>query len=339
VLLTEEPVLGASVERFEREFAASCGVRHAVGVNCGTDAIALALRGLGIGAGDEVATASNTFFATVAAIVACGARPLLVEPDPVTMNLDPARLERALTPRTRAVVPVHLYGRLCDMEAIGALCRARGLLLVEDAAQAHGARAAGRSAGSFGAAGCFSFHPSKNLGAFGDGGAITTDDDALAAKLRELRQLGKRDEYEMHAFAPNTKLDTLQAALLSLKLPGLDAGNRRRRGFAALYRRELAGVGDLLLPESPRGEEHVRTRRRDELRRHLREQGIRASVHYPIPPHLQPLERPLGPAPGELPIAEELSRTVLSLPISPELEEREILEVCRSIRDFFASPA
>jgi dTDP-4-amino-4,6-dideoxygalactose transaminase len=292
--------------------------------------------------GDEVITAANTFFATVTAILMAGGRPVLVDPDAHTMNLAPEGVRGALTPRTRAVLLVHLYGRAAPAE-IATLCRTRGLALVEDVAQAHGARASdGRRAGALGGLGCFSFHPSKNLGAFGDGGAIALDDDGNAEELRARRHLGKVGEHEARYVSGNSKLDTLQARLLSLKLARLDQQNARRRELARLYRAQLTGIGDLVLPADPGGDGHVyhlfvvRTAQRDALRAHLAGLGIKASVHYPIPPHLQELEVDLGYRAGDFPVAEACARSVLSLPISPELEEAEIELVCAGVRAFFA---
>jgi dTDP-4-amino-4,6-dideoxygalactose transaminase len=341
VLLHEEPILGESVARFETEFARHVGVRHAVGVNSGTDALWLSLRALGIGAGDEVVTAANAFVAAATAIRLCGAQPVLVDPDPDTLLLDAARAEPAITPRTKALLPVHLYGRMCAMEPLRELASAREIAVVEDAAQAHGARSRAGAAGALGRCGAFSFHPSKNLGAFGDGGIVTTDDDGLAAQLRELRHLGKRDDHVALHVATNTKLDTLQAALLRLKLPHLDRCNARRRDLAAIYRRELEGIDGLRLPSLPSDDdEHVfhlfvvRTARRDELRAHLAARSIRASIHYPVPIHRMAAFADLGHAAGAFPIAEESARTVLSLPIAPELSNGQIETVCTAIRDF-----
>jgi dTDP-4-amino-4,6-dideoxygalactose transaminase len=341
-LLEEEPVLGAPLADFERAFAAYLGTRHVVGVGSGTDALVLALRLVRLRPGDQVITAANTFFASVTAILMAGGAPVLVDPDPETMVLTADSVRAAIGPRTRAVLPVHLYGRAAPA-GIAELCRERGLALVEDVAQAHGARADdGRRAGALGGFGCFSFHPSKNLGAFGDGGAIALDDDAGAEELRALRHLGKTGEHEVRHVSGNCKLDTLQAVILRLKLARLDAGNARRRALAGLYRERLAGVGDLTLPDDPGGEGHVyhlfvvRTRAREVLREFLGERGIKASVHYPIPPHLQPLPVDLGHREGDFRVAEECARTVLSLPISPELDEREIELVCDGVRAFFA---
>ncbi len=344
VFLEENPILGKPVESFERAFAAYTGTAEAVGLNSGTDALHLALRVLGIGPGDEVITAANTFIAPISAIIMAGARPVLVDPDPDTMNLTADGAKAAFAQRTAAVLPVHFYGALAPMDAINAACDRAALKVIEDAAQAHGAAdSAGRRAGAFGAMGCFSFHPSKNLGAFGDGGLITTSDREAAERLRVLRNLGKVTKYEIGFVSPNTKLDTIQAAILLLKLKRLDAWNDQRRTFAGLYREALEGVGDLRLPHDPGGRAHVyhlfviRTERRDELRGHLKAQGVNAGLHYPIPPHLQKLDHDLGYREGEFPVTEALSRTVLSLPIAPELTEDQVTYVCEQIRKFFGA--
>ncbi len=337
-LLDDEPVLGRAVTEFEAAFAAYCGVAHAIGVGSGFDALVLALRVLGVGPGDEVITAANTFTGTVTAILDAGARPVLVDPDVRTLNLSLDGVRAALTPRTKLVLPVHLYGRLAPMAGLLALCADAGVPILEDAAQAHGARAGGRRAGAFGRLGAFSFHPSKNLGAFGDGGAITTDDAALATTLRELRHLGKRDKHHFAHVAPNTKLDTLQAALLLLKLPRLDAQNARRRALAARYRAGLSDCEGLLLPEDPGDESHVwhqyvvRSARRDALRAELKAAGIQAGLHYPVAPHEQPLGVPLVVPARGLPVAEASARSVLSLPIAPELSDAQIGMVIEAVR-------
>jgi dTDP-3-amino-3,4,6-trideoxy-alpha-D-glucose transaminase len=343
-LLHDEPVLGQELADFEREFAAWCGAPHCVGVNSGTDALVLALRALDLQPEDEVVTCGHTFFATVAAILLAGARPVLVDPDPDSMLLSAAGLRAALSPRTRAVIPVHLYGRLAPMDELLDVARPAGLHVVEDAAQAHGARDAhGRRAGSFGV-GAFSFHPSKNLGAFGDGGAVTTSDAALAARIGVLRNLGKRSKHEVAELSGNSKLDVLQAALLRVKLRHADEWNARRRALAARYRAALAGVPDLRLPDDPGGEAHVwhlfvvRSPQRDALREHLRLRGINAGLHYPIPPHRQPLG-PMRLVGGALPLTEELARTVLTLPLSHELSEDEIDLVCEEVLAFHGAGA
>lgn len=341
VFSSDEPVLGRALSEFEDDFARWLDVKHVIGVNSGMDALELAFGQLRLEPGDEVVTSANTFFATVTAIVSAGGRPVLVDPDPRTMNLSIEGVRAVCGPRTRAVAPVHLYGRAAPTE-IFEFCARRGIDVVEDAAQAHGARTSnGRRVGASGGIGCFSFHPSKNLGAFGDGGAIAINDDDRAAELRSRRHLGKVGEYETRFVARNAKLDTIQAVVLSVKLRTLDALNDRRRYLANRYRELLREVGDLALPDDPPGQQHVyhlfvvRSAFRDELRTHLERRGIKASIHYPIPPHLQPLEVDLGYRPGSLPIAEALAKTVLSLPISPELTDAEIEIVATEVRSFF----
>ena len=327
---------GPHVEAFEREFAAFCGAADAVGVANGTDAIELALRALGVGPGDEVITAANTCVPTVAGIEAAGATPVLVDVDERTMTLDPGELEAATTSRTKAIVPVHLYGRCADMEAIGDHADRRGLLVLEDAAQAHGAAVGGRRAGTLGAAAAFSFYPTKNLGALGDGGAIVTGDPAVAAAARELRSFGERRGGEAVRRGSNSRLDPLQAAVLSVKLRRLDVWNERRRALAALYREELAGVVDL--PEEAPGEHHVfhlfvvRAPRRDELARTLERHGVGTLVHYPRAVHEHLAYRELA-RPGRLGRSERLAREVLSLPLYPELTDEEATAVASAVRE------
>lgn len=346
VLLGDEPVLGAELSAFEGDFAAYLGRRHGVGVGTGTDALVLALRALGVGPGRAVLTAANTFVATVHAIRQVGARPVLVDPDPRSMLLDAAGAAAALDAldpaqaSTAVLLPVHLYGRVCEPE-LAEFARARGLARIDDVAQAHGARDRdGVHAGSGADLACYSFHPSKNLGAFGDGGAIVTDQSELDGRLRVLRNLGKDGKYDVPEVAPNSKLDTLQAAILRVKLPHLDAWVERRREHAAIYDEGLRGVGDLELPGAGAGRHAyhlyvVRTERRDALRAHLSQCGVKASLHYPIPPHLQPAHVDLGYGAGSLPVAEQLAQTVLSLPVSHELEAREIERVVDAVREFF----
>jgi dTDP-4-amino-4,6-dideoxygalactose transaminase len=344
ILLEENPILGKTVEAFEKEFAAFTGTRFAVGLNSGTDALLLALRLLDVGPGREVITQANTFIATVSAIVMTGAKPVLVDPDPETMNLSAEGVRSVLTERTAAVIPVHLYGLLCPMKEIAAVCDPRGVSCIEDAAQAHGSTSPeGRRAGALGRIGCFSFHPSKNLGAFGDGGMVTTDEAADVEKLTVLRNLGKTTKYEIGYVAPNTKLDTLQAAILSMKLKRLDEWNERRRTIAGLYRAELKDVIDLELPHDPGDASHVyhlfvvRTPRRDELRKYLRSNGVNAGLHYPVPPHLQKLDVDLGYEEGAFPVAEKCASEVLSLPVAPELTDDQVSYVCEQIRKFFGA--
>lgn len=337
----ENPIMGASVDAFEREFADYLGAQHVIGVGSGTDALILALRCLGIGPGDEVLTAANTFAATLTAILSVGARPVLVEPDPESWTIDPARVEAAITERTKAVIPVHLYGRLCDMSRLVPMCAEHGLPIIEDAAQAHGARAE-RTAGTFGKFGCFSFHPSKNLGAFGDGGAIATDDAEASQRLRELRNLGKRGKHEFVHVASNSKLDTLQAAVLRIKLRHLDAWNAQRVAHATTYYSELSDLPELQLPSPTVAGAHVfhlfaiHLDQRDALRAHLASHDVRGGLHYPTPPHLQPMAADLGYVSGDFPIAEASARRQLSLPIAPELSTDQIRFACGRIRDFFS---
>lgn len=344
VLLSEEPILGRSVARFEAEFAAYLGVPACVSVNSGTDALVLALRTLNLQPGDQVLTAANTFVATVTAILMAGGTPRLIDPDPDSMNLDPAAVAAALGPRTRAVIAVHLYGRAAPVTELKRLLAPRGIALLEDCAQAHGARdGAGPTApriGSVGDFGCFSFHPSKNLGAFGDGGAIALSSTAAQFELCGRRNLGKVDDYEVRFVSGNSKLDTLQALILSKKLPHLDALNARRRYLAERYREQLSDLEELRLPARVPGEGHVyhlfvvESPRRAALMAFLANRGIKSSIHYPIPPHLQPMDTDLGYPRGSLPIAERLAEQVLSLPISPELRDDEIDRVAAAVRAF-----
>ncbi len=320
-------VLGQENEAFEREFAAYCGVRHAVAVNTGTSALHLALRALGVGQErgreDEVVTVPFTFVATAAAAVYCGARPVYVDVDPATLTMDPERLEAAITPRTRAIVPVHLYGQPADMGPILDIAARHGIPVLEDACQAHGAEDRGRRVGSLGAAAAFSFYPGKNLGAAGEGGAVTTNDDALASRLRLLRDWGAAHKYDHELLGFNNRMDEMQAAILRVKLGQLDRWTEERRERAARYRRELAGG-----PEEPVAERAdvrhvyhlfvVRTPHRQHLQRVLDRAGIGNGVHYPIPVHLQPPYR-FGYQPGDFPVSERAAREVLSLPMFPEL--------------------
>jgi dTDP-4-amino-4,6-dideoxygalactose transaminase len=318
---------GPLVENFERAFAAFCGAREAAGVASGTAAIELALRALGVGASDEVITAANTCVPTVAGIEASGANPVLVDVDEATLTIDPDELAAATTTRTRAIVAVHLYGQCADMDAIGAHAREHGLAVVEDAAQAHGAGFDGRLAGTLGAAAAFSFYPTKNLGALGDAGAVVTDDAAVAEAVRELRSFGERRGGPAVRRGSNSRLDALQAAILSLKLPHVERWNRRRRELAAMYRDGLAGAGLRLPDESPR-RRHVyhlfvvRTPARDELVGRLARRGIESLVHYPRAVHQHPVYRDLA-RPGRLERSERASREVLSLPLHPDLSDDE----------------
>jgi dTDP-4-amino-4,6-dideoxygalactose transaminase len=337
-------ILGDEVVSFEHEFAAVCGVRHAVGVGSGTEALHLALRACGVQQGDAVITAPNTSVATVCAIVAANARPVFVDIDPKTFALDPERLEahlRGQPPRSlaKAIIPVHLYGHPADMGPIMALAREYGLKVIEDAAQAHGTRYGGRQAGCLGDAGCFSFYPTKNLGASGDAGMVVTDDDEVAARVRMLRNYGEETKYRNRIRGFNSRLDELQAAVLRAKLNHLAGWIDARRGHARLYG-DLLDPTALTLPVEVPPAEHsfhlyvVRSSNRDGLRCHLERNGIGTSIHYPTPIHDQQAYRDLGYAMGDFPQAEQASRQILSLPLYPELTEEEVRRVCSVICEF-----
>ncbi len=336
-------VLGPEVRAFEDEWAAFSGAAHCLGVASGTDALQLALRAVGVGAGDEVITVPNAAGYTGFAVRLIGARPVYADVDEQSWTMDPASVERALTERTRAVVPVHLYGAPARMDELADLCRRRGVALVEDCAQAHGARAQGRPVGTSGDVGCFSFYPTKNLGALGDGGAVVTGDVAMAERLRRLRQYGWARKY--HAEEPfgfNSRLDELQAALLRVRLRDLHRGNRRRVELARHYRDVLADLPGLDLPADLPGHVYhlfvvrVHDGRRDALQCGLEARGIETVVHYPVPDYLQPAFGDLGLGPGTAPVAEALAGEVLSLPCYPELSLEEVREVGNAVRDVLA---
>ena len=333
-------LLGRELEAFEAEFAAYCGVPHCVGVANGLDALHLVLRAWGIGPGDEVIVPSNTYIASWLAVSMTGATPVPVEPDEATFNLDPARLGAALTPRTRALMPVHLYGQAADMGPIMAFAAVHGLKVVEDNAQAQGARYRGRVTGGLGHAAGNSFYPGKNLGAFGDGGAVTTADAELADRVRALRNYGSRKKYFNEVPGVNSRLDELQAAFLRVKLPHLDAWNARRHEQAAFYRQELACLPGLTLPTEVAGAESawhlfvVRHTRRDELQAHLTTAGVGTLVHYPVPPHLSGAYAAAGWQRGAFPVAERLADTVLSLPIGPHSTREQTALVASAVHEF-----
>ncbi|MBF9233903.1 DegT/DnrJ/EryC1/StrS family aminotransferase [Microvirga alba] len=335
VLRSGDYVLGDPVHRFEQDFAEFCGAREAVALNSGTSALHLALLAAGIGPGDEVITVSMTFVATVAAILYAGATPVLVDADPETFTMDPAALESAITPRTRAVIPVHLHGRLSDMESLCEIANRHGIMVIEDAAQAHGAERNGRSAGTFGAMGCFSFYPGKNLGACGEGGALVTDDPEAAATVRCLRDWGQQGKYNHVRPGYNYRMDTIQAAALGVKLKRLPSWTTARRQVAARYDNLLSGSG-LRLPE-PCGADHVyhvyavRIADRDEIRQRLAEAGIATGIHYPRPVHQQPAYSKIVRVSGELPVSEQLANEFLSLPIFPEMTERQLNTVADTL--------
>lgn len=329
-------ILGPEVEAFEAEWAAWCGAAHAVGVANGLDALILALRALEIGPGDEVIVPSNTYIATWLAVSAVGARPVPVEPDPRTYNLDPERIAPAITPATRALLPVHLYGQPAHLEPMLALARQHQLYVVEDAAQAHGARYRGQRIGAHGDVVCWSFYPGKNLGAFGDAGAVTTQRADLAERIRVLRNYGSRVKYVNDEQGLNSRLDPIQAAVLRVKLAHLESWTQRRRELAALYQAELAGSG-LTLPHVPDWADPawhlyvVRTPKRAALQQRLQAAGVGTLIHYPIAPHMQQAYAALGLAPEQLPLARQLADEVLSLPMGPHLGLEQALSVAKRI--------
>jgi dTDP-4-amino-4,6-dideoxygalactose transaminase len=331
-------VLGPEVEALEGELAAAFGARDCVTVANGTEAIQLALEGLGVGAGDEVITSPLTAAFTALAVLRTGARPVFADLDPATLNVSPAAVERAVTPRTRALLPVHLYGHPADLDPLLEIARRRRLAVVEDACQAHGARYKKRAVGALAGAGALSFYPTKNLGALGDGGAVLTNDPELAGRVRRLRNGGQSDRYHHEVAGVNSRLDEVQAAVLRVALRRLDAWTERRRALAALYRAELEGARVLLPSEQPYADAvyHlyvVRHPRRDALAAALGERGIGTLVHYPIPLHLQPAFAALGGKPGDLPVAEAAAREVLSLPLHPELTDDQVRAVAAAVRD------
>jgi dTDP-4-amino-4,6-dideoxygalactose transaminase len=329
VLSSAQFILGDEVAEFERDFARYCQAAECVAVNSGTSALHLSLLAAGIGPGDEVITVPFTFVATVAAICYTGARPVFVDIEPTYLMMDPDRIERTITPRTRAIVPVHLYGQPADMTPILEIARRRGLMVIEDAAQAHGAEFDGRRCGSLGESAGFSFYPGKNLGAYGEGGAVVTQNAALAQRCRALRDWGQETRYEHRLKGYNYRMDGIQGAVLRVKLRHLESWNEKRRDLARLYESMLRD-GPFILPSTRPGCRHVhhcyviRTRDRERCRERLNEQGIRTGVHYPIPVHLQPAYSDLGYGPGSFPRAEAVAKEVLSLPIFPEMTRDQV---------------
>ena len=337
-------LLGHELESFEAEYAASVGVAHCIGVANGLEALQLVLMARGVGPGDEVIVPSHGYIATWLAVTHVGARPVPCEPDPLTYNLDPARLAALITPRTKVILPIHLYGQTAEMPAINALAAHHGLVVLEDAAQSHGARCHGRASGALGHAAGISFYPSKNLGALADAGAVTTDDATLADQLRHLRNYGSKVRYHHEVLGLNSRLSELQAAFLRAKLPHLAAWNARRTPLAARYLAQLAplaAAGHLTLPHVPAWADPVwhlfviRTARRDALQAHLAAHGVGTGIHYPIPPHLSPAYRGAGWQRGDFPLAEKFADEVLSLPIGPHHTAAQIDFVCATVRDFF----
>lgn len=340
VVASTQFIGGEECRLFEAEFAAYCGARHAIGVANGTDALTVALRAYGVGPGDEVVTVANTFIATGEAILLNGARPVFVDVDEASFTMDPAGLERAITPRTKVILPVHLYGHPANMEAILAVAERHGLPVLEDAAQAHGAEIGGRRAGSLGHAACFSFYPGKNLGAYGDAGMVTTSDADFAARVRQIANHGGgATKYDNVVVGTNSRLDALQAVVLRAKLPHLERWTAERLERAMAYTRLLEGVPGLVLPREQawgRSAWHLYTLRgrdRDGLAAHLQARGIATAVHYPRPIHLQPAMAAAGGQPGDLPVSERLSREVLQVPLYPELPFESIERVAREIKD------
>ena len=334
--------IGPNVRAFDQEFAAFCGAKHAIGVGSGTDALQLSIRALGISSGDEVITVSHTFFATVEAILYSGARPILVDVDEKTFNMDYAAAVQAITPRTKAIMPVHLYGRTADMKPLLALGKEKGLQIIEDACQAHGATLdTGTLAGASGRVSAFSFYCSKNLGAYGEAGSITTNDDALATELRSLREHGQSTRYYHPVIGYNARLDEIQAAILRIKLRKLPEWNARRLAIARHYNDRLKGSG-VTTPEIPEGGRHVfhcyvvrvPGGKRDALRTYLSDRGIGTGVHYPVPIHMQEASAFLGYRQGDLPVTERLASEVLSLPMYAELTDTQVDTVAGAVADF-----
>jgi dTDP-4-amino-4,6-dideoxygalactose transaminase len=335
-------LLGRELEAFEAEYAASVGVEHCVGVANGLEAMQLVLMALGVKAGDEVIVPSHGYIATWLAVTQVGATPVPCEPNPATYNLDPERIAALITPRTKVILPIHLYGQTADMIAINAIAEKHRLFVLEDAAQSHGARCHDRAAGALGHAAGVSFYPSKNLGALADAGAVTTNDAALADKLRHLRNYGSKVRYHNEYIGLNSRLSELQAAFLRAKLPKLDEWNGRRAALAGRYLEKLRGMGDLALPSVPTWAHPVwhlfviRTAQRDPLQKHLAAQGVGTQIHYPIPPHLSRAYASGGWKRGDFPLAEKFADEVLSLPIGPHTTAEQVEYVCDTVRGFFA---
>ncbi len=347
VLDSMQLTIGPNVRAFDKEWAEYCGTTHAIGVGSGTDALQLAIRACGVSSGDEVITVSHTFFATVEAIVYANARPILVDVDERSMLMDISSVASRITPRTKVIIPVHLYGRTVDLRPLRQLAQDRGITIIEDAAQAHGALLDdGKKAGTGGRANCFSFYCSKNLGAYGEAGSITTNDDKLADDLRALREHGQSTRYYHPIVGYNARLDEIQAAILRIKLRHLDEWNARRQAIAASYNQLFAGL-DIITPEIPSGGRHVfycyavrvPGGRRDALRAYLTERGIGTQIHYPVPIHMQEAAQFLGYRKGDLPVTEKVSGEVLSLPMYPELTDAQIDRVAASVTEFIRKKA
>jgi len=331
---------GPFVERFEKDFASFCQSRFAIGVGSGTDALWMALLAIGVGRGDEVITVPNTFIATCEAISFCGAKPVFVDIDEQTYNINPDLIESAITARTKAVIPVYLYGQMADMDRIIEIARAHRLFVIEDACQAHGAEYKGQRAGSIGDVGCFSFYPSKNLGAYGEAGAIVTNNGELAEKMRTFRDHGQAKKYYHSIIGWNARMDGLQAAVLSVKLKYIQTWNEMRRRNAQLYNVLLADIDGVLTPVEADYAKHIyhiyaiRTQNRDALISALSRKGISCGIHYPMPIHLQRAYKSLGYQTGNFPVAEKCAEQLVSLPMFPELSREQIERVCQEIRAF-----
>lgn len=335
---------GKPVAELEKSFASYCGVAHAVALDSGTAAIHLSLLALNIGPGDEVIAPTNTFIATAAPVHTVGAKPVFVDSDKGTWQMDLEQIERAITPRCKAVLAVHLYGQPLPMRELQAICERKNVALIEDAAQAHGARVAGKRVGGFGSLACFSFYPGKNLGAYGDGGMVTTNDAGLADRVRRLANHGRLTKYEHGEIGFNYRMDAVQGTVLNMKLAHLDEWNEGRRYWARRYRERLSSMPLLLPQETPDTEpvHHlftIRSAQRDHLAKFLAERGIETGVHYPVPLHLQPAFGFLGHKPGDFPVAEAIARETLSIPIFAEMTDPQFEHVCESIDEFFATAA
>ena len=334
-------ILGKEVEAFEKEYSLALQTKYTVGISNGLDALNISLKALNIGEGDEVIVPSNTYIATVLAVTFCGATPVFAEPDAATYNIDPEAIKEKITAKTKAIIPVHLYGQPCNMEAIMKIAGEHNLFVVEDNAQAHLSTWKGKMAGSFGHINATSFYPGKNLGALGDAGAVTTDDPALAEKAVMLRNYGSAKKYQHDIIGYNMRLDECQAAFLRVKLKHLSRWTTDRQAIAALYQKKLQNTGDLILPVTAVEATHVyhqfvvRTAKRNELQQYLTKAGIGTLIHYPVPPHLQKAYQHLGYTKGAFPVAEDIADTCLSLPIWPGLSEAQVDFIVRTIRQFF----
>lgn len=340
VINSSQFILGEECEMFEKEFAKFAGVKYAIGVSNGSSALELSLRALGIGPGDEVITPANSYIASASCISFTGAKPVLVDVLEDTFNIDAKKTEKLITKRTKAILPVHLYGQVADMGAILKLAKKYKLFVLEDACQAHGASYEGKMAGSFGDAAAFSFYPGKNLGAYGDGGMVVTNNKDLAEEVRLLRNYGQKEKYKHLSLGWNSRLDNLQAAILRVKLKKLKLWNAKRLKNAKIYNRFLLG-GPVITPKIFPNYNHVfhlyvvRVRQREKLARFLAEKGISTQMHYPIPIHLQPAYKDLGYKKGDFPVTEKLAEEILSLPMFPELKTREINYICQTIKSFY----